>query len=239
MSQHILRTKNMEQVSLRFYTAAVGLFFLSFVAGFALSAMAQEADQSLVEQLGLKTFEALQGNLSVCGDDAKCVSQAKRIKSFQCAAGVCDGRDKSQKAIDCFEGGFKQSPPEVRDQIEASMCSLIESPSALTRQAFLKHISDNETTEDELVEFGAYNLALKGDAQSCENYIKNNIGSGSFQWYRALSGCRILAGEKTLVLEEKDYDTWLKVKEGSGTCSGIINSEIRKACTLAEKFPTP
>ena len=82
-------------------------------------------------------------------------------------------------------------------------------------------------------------MALKGSAESCENYIKSYVGAygyGSqwnYRWYRALSGCRILAHESTREQEEKDFYTWLGVvREAGAPCPDIVNSELRNACSV-------
>lgn len=90
-------------------------------------------------------------------------------------------------------------------------------------------------------------MALKGSAESCENYIKSYVGAygyGSqwnYRWYRALSGCRILAHESTREQEEKDFYTWLGVvREAGDPCSDIVNSELRNACsTPGARFLLP
>ena len=195
----------------------------------------EEADprKLFVAQVHLGMYEAAAGDLSLCADEEDCLVHATRIKSWVCVAGVCKGADQDRKPVDCFKGILDKYPKETQNQINSSFCSLIESPGALTRQAFLTHLPSS--AEDGLVENGAYLLALNGSAGACENYIKNYVGAyGSqwnYQWYRAMSGCRILAHETTREQEEKDFYTWFGVVQGVGNCSAIVNSEMRQACS--------
>jgi hypothetical protein len=190
-----------------------------------------------IKMLHLKDFEASLGNLSLCADDPTCLRNAKLFNSLLCAAGACQS-NRGKKAIDCFEAGFKQSPQEVRDQIESSMCAMIESPSAETRQAFLSHISDDQDTkEDTLIEYVAYILAEKGSGAKCEKYINDNMSTKDIEQYRALSGCRILSHQSSREQEEKDYSAWYDVDQGSGRCVNILNTDMRSACDQGEKSP--
>ncbi|MBF0570997.1 MAG: hypothetical protein HQL12_03910 [Candidatus Omnitrophica bacterium] len=208
---------------------------------------ATESRKILINHLALKEYEVVwTGNLSLCADDQGCLGHAKRIKSWVCAAGACDGKDKSKKPLDCFEGVADKYSKEVQEHINLAFCSLIASPSHLTRQAVLTQLSDLNAKEEHLVEGGASLLALRGSAESCENYIKDYVGAYGPQWgpkwYRALSGCRILTGERPREQEEKDFYTWFGVLQGTGSCSGIINTEMSKACNApqaASPVPSP
>ncbi len=183
-----------------------------------------------VDQLGLKMYEAAVGNLSLCADDKSCLKFVDSIKEELCIIAVCDGTDKSKKPADCFKGMSDRFSKKVLDQINQLSC---KSPSPEKRRAVL-NIPGLGNNEDGLVEGGAYQMALKGSALSCENYIKDYVGAyGSqwnYKWYRALSGCRILAHERTRKQEEKDFYTWFGVAQRSGNCSDIVNSEMRNAC---------
>ena len=193
-----------------------------------------DSRESFVDQLDLKMYEAAAGNLSLCGDDQDCLEDVKNIKSWLCAAGVCDGKDKSKNVVDCFGGEASKYFQKAPNQTASLFCSLIKSPSTVTRQAFLSNISGPNVSEGPIVEYGAYLMSLKVSAVSCENYIKDYVGAygpqWTLKWYRALSGCRILAGESTRDLEEKNFSTWFRVAQGSGSCSDIFISEMRNAC---------
>ena len=199
----------------------------------------------LVDRLHLRIYEAAAGDFSLCADDKYCSKEAKTIKSWRCAADVSNGTDKSKNPFDCFEGTADKYSKEDQAKIASSFRSLIGSPSAITRQAFLSY-SLGAATEDFIVEQGAYYMVSKGSAESCENYIKDYVGAYGPQWkpdwYKALSGCRILAGKSTREQEEKDFYTWFGVVQGSGNCSDIVNSEMQKACNApgaASPMPSP
>lgn len=202
--------------------------------------------KSIVNRLHLNMYEAAAGDLSLCGDDTICLKYAKRIKSWICAAAACEGPDTSKRPVDCFEEFLNEYSKEVQDQINELICPLIKSPGAETRRAVLSHIPDStKEGEDGMVRYGAYLLALNGSTVSCENYIKNYVGAYGPQWdsgwYRALSGCRILAQESTREQEEKDLYVWLGVMRKAGNlCSDIVNSELRNVCgTPGAKFFSP
>ncbi len=190
--------------------------------------------KDLVDRLNLKIYEAAAGNLSLCGKEDHCLKPVSTIKGFLCVDAACTGTDKSKKPFDCFkfQGEPDKYTADVQDKINSLTCYLIKSPSSEIRRELLTYVQG--VNEDFLVENGAYLIALKGSEASCERYIKNYVGDYGPQWksiwYKALSGCRILAGETTREQEEKDFYTWFGVVQGSGTCSDIINSQMREAC---------
>lgn len=197
--------------------------------------MPKDIKKNHFELLQLYVFEAALGNWSSCTDHDGCLEDAKRIAAWLCASNVCDGKEKDKSVADCLEIS-KQFTNEISDRIGAAYCFVIKSPSQLSRTQFLKYFHRNPHAIDEgIVEYGAYLMAMKGAADSCENYIKSYVGEyGSqwaFRWYRRMSGCRILAKSRTRIQEEKDFDTWFNVVEGSNKCSDIVNVEMRKACS--------
>jgi hypothetical protein len=205
------------------------------VTGAATSSMSKISSQNFIDNLDLKMYEAAAGDLSLCSGDQQCLKDAKEIKFWLCAYNVCAGTDKSKSPFDCSQGFADQYPKDVQDKISSSICRLTESPSAETRRELMVLIP-NEPAED-LVEYGAYLLALKRSAVSCGDYIKDYIGSygpqWEYKWYRAMSGCRILAGNSTRVLEEKNFVKWLGIVQGSGQCSDIYISDMRNACNTS------
>ena len=195
-----------------------------------------------VEQLKLKMYEAAEAELSLCKDDPTCLYYAKQIKSWRCAASVCDGEEKGKEPVLCFEGSSDKYSKEVLPKINESMCTVIKSSTKETRQALSSQASD--IFENRLVENGAYLLAFKGEANSCQDFIKSYVGAygpnWNFKWYRAMSGCRILAHESTREKEEKDFSTWFGAEQGLNDCSGIVNSELKAACnTKGAASPKP
>lgn len=196
---------------------------------------ATDSNGSLVDMLELKMYEVAAGDLLTCVDGGKyCLEHAESIKGLLCAANACNGTDNSTGPVDCFERIAQRYSVEKKEQFNSALCSLIKSPSAETRRVMLNYVPE-EGTEDRLVEHGAYLMALKESALSCEDYIKNYVGGYGSQWnqkwYRALSGCRILAHESTREQEEKDFHTWFRVVQGVDNCSNILNSEMRDACS--------
>lgn len=197
-----------------------------------------------VDKLHLNMYEAAAGDLSLCGDDAICLKVAKRIKTWVCAAAACENPDTGRRPVDCFAEVVAGYSQEVQDQINSAFCSVVKIPSTETRQNLMTYITDSP--EDDIVEFGAYFLALKGSSVACENYIKNYIGPydvprWDLRWYGALSGCRILARESTRKQEEEDFYRWNSVvRELGDLCLDIVNIELRKACSTPrdETFST-
>jgi hypothetical protein len=227
----------------RFYVMAIGLFVLLLVLLFAVKKMVFK--HLFYEHLHLRTYEAAAGDLSLCANEPDCIKYATEIKSWVCASGVCDGTDKSKRPLDCWGDRLSEYSKQVLDQVDPLMCPLIKFPNAKTRQAVLTHFPGWDVEgEDTLIEYGAYLLAFKGSAASCEDYIKDYVGASGprwkFKWYRAISGCRIIAGAATRGMEEKDYYTWFKAARGSGNCSGIVNGQLRRACSDPKTaFPLP
>jgi len=184
-----------------------------------------------VNKLDLKTYEAAARDLSWCAGDKSCITMVKVMKAWLCAAKECDRKDKKEQPIACFMSFPHSQSGADLGKINTWICPYIKSPSTETRRALVSHM---RTKEDKLVENEAYLLALNGSAVSCENYIKDYVGAYGHQWkikwFGVMSGCRILARQSTLELEEEDYYTWFGVMLGSGHCSGILNSEMRRAC---------
>ena len=238
---------------LRFFAVFIGIFILLFV----IKAMLPKkfiADQLhfwmeepkdprkvLVDQLRLSMYEAfVTGDLSLCQEDGKCLQRVKTLKSWVYAAGACDGADKSKQTIEGILPTVYKYPQEIKDQINALSCSLIKYPSSETRRKLLTYAP--KINEAYWVEYGAYLLALKRSAGACEDYIKNYINADGYEfkykWYRILSGCRILAGERTREQEEKDFYTWFGVAQGLSQCSDIINSQMREWCRAPGPVPS-
>lgn len=197
--------------------------------------------KSAVDQFHLNIFEAVMGDMSLCGDDDICLRKAKRIvESWMCAAAICREPSVGKRPVDCFD--VADYSKEIRDQINALICPLIKTPSSEIRKTILHlvQIEDSTANEDEMVRYGAYLLALdsEGSAAACVNYIKDYVGEYNSsrwgpRWYSALSGCRILAQESTREEEEQDFSRWLGVLWGAGgSCLDIVNSELRKACSM-------
>ena len=177
--------------------------------------------------LYLNMYEAANGGMSVCGGDEGCLKRAEIFQDLSCAAAVCDGSDRSKKMLDCFPmRQVKLTPVQqlekdqyqlILNDLNSKGCDLINNPGTETRQKLGGSLPAR--VENKLVELGAYLLALKGSAESCEEYIKDYVGAygpqWNYRWYRAMSGCRILAHQTTREEEEKDFYTWF------ADCDGI------------------
>ncbi|MDP2653397.1 MAG: hypothetical protein Q8Q08_05130 [Candidatus Omnitrophota bacterium] len=184
-----------------------------------------------IKDLELRKFAAAAGDLSLCSNDAGCLKDAKRIKAGVCATKVCDGKGAGKRINDCFVDVF--DPVTKEDpELDAIMCALMKSPGFETRRTLMAHIPGSR--EEDIVKHIAFIYASKGSGGLCEKQIKDFLGPFGPQWdflsYSALSGCRILAHQRTHEEEEKDFYTWLGVVDGLGDCSGIVNSDMRKAC---------
>jgi hypothetical protein len=191
---------------------------------------AADTRQVLLDQIDVKMYEAALGDPSLCGDDDQCVTAVSRIRSWFCAADRCDGTDKSKEPVACFVEASHYYPVDVLLQLNSLICPLVKYPSSRARKAFLNIASKMD--EDELVRLGALALAYKGSATACEQYIKDYVVPNSpqwnYKWYRVLSGCRIIAKQRTRKEEEKDYSEWL-----GGNCPNIADPEMRKACSAS------
>lgn len=191
-----------------------------------------------LNQLHLEKYEAAVGDLSLCSNNLECLDYVKRIKSWCCAAEACEGKGKVQKPLECFEGVSSKYTKKIIGQVGPLICPLIKHPTPRARRAILVRIP---SPEDEQVEHLAGFMAVKESAASCEEYIKTYVGAYGPQWkstwYKAMSGCRILSGERTRVQEERDFDTWFGVTRGVGACSDISNKEMRNACSAPGATP--
>ena len=209
-------------MSHRFSRAAKWLIIMLFVTSVSGNvAVAQQGTNNQGQQimtpvsfpndyLHLREFEAAAGDLSSCAGDSYCLNHAREIKSWSCAEALCQGTVKSKSPITCFKKLAEKYPVLVQEQIDESICPLLNSPGIEIRSKFLTHFP-NETNDD-LVEIAAYLLALKGSWGSCQDSIKNYVGAygpkWNNEWYRALSGCRILAKKRTLQEEDNDFFVW-------------------------------
>jgi hypothetical protein len=207
----------------------------------------------IIKRLHLAGYEAaVTGDLSLCQEDPQCLFLPSIIKSYQCAGKICETGD-IKSFSSCFEiskeeqekTGFVNKEKQFSDLI----CPFLKSDDS--SDEFLNFIGKfvNEGTKDSgyanyfMIKIKAFYYALQGSESSCVGYIKKKVGEYGPQWtndwYGALSGCRILAHEATREQEEKDYLTWIKVDQGTGSCAEIMDKELRKACNApGVKFPS-
>ena len=196
-----------------------------------------------VDKFRLRVYEAtIKQDQSLCEQDEYCLDHMRYYRSLVCIDEVCNSKDKSKRSVDCAPAFAALYSPEIQVKVSGALCSLINYPGAATRAAYLSLVVDE--TEGEAVELGGYLMALKGSAALCQEYIRQYVGvwgpAWNFQWVRALSGCRILAKERTRAEEEKDLNIWLGAAPGAGHCLDIVNSDMREACSATgAKPPNP
>lgn len=194
----------------------------------------------LIQQLNLKLFDAANGELSICMGEAPCLYFAQQIKAWRCASNVCEQGKGGARPAACFADQFKDYSAEDQVKISQAICSIVKSPTQEAKISLLDLAPD--MSEHVLVENIAYLWAFKKNVDQCVAVIKDFVGefgpNWNFRWYRALSGCRILAQESTRQKEEKDFSTWFGLKRGEGQCSDIKNITLKEACEIPEA-PSP
>ena len=240
-------------MDLKYFIFSLGLLVASVFAGMALAQQDQSSPpmslapitasagvgseatipvDDLVKRLRLSIFEVVAGDLMNCPDQ-QCLNQMQFFSALKCAANKCAQSDQGAGLDLCFGDFFGKYSTEQKGQISRDMCSVINSSNPDSRQVLLGHFKD--INESLLVNIQASVQALNGSASACEAVIKDYVGRyGShwtYEWYRSLSGCRIVAHERTRAEEENDFAAWFSVLRGTGQCSVIKNSEMRNACS--------
>jgi len=194
----------------------------------------QFTKEAFIKLANLEAFEiAVKGDLSWCKNDKKCINRMMSITTFSCIADAC-AETGNKDPSHCVE-----SSPEDKDQGNKMICNVISDPGPEARRAVMQVVPD--ASEDGLVEGAAYLSALKGNADSCQEQIKKYKGPYGAQWglrwYSDLSGCRILAGQRTREEEEKDLGTWFESGGQVENCLAIENTEMRDACRASKGVP--
>jgi len=213
------------------------------------------SNEDIIKRMDLTKYDAeVKDDKSLCAGNEKCLAFIKEIKSFLCAVKACEP-NSSNEPSSCFEIPQKDQEEanfiQNKEKFNELICPFLRSSSPSDEfQNFSEQLSAEDQGANEkararegLIKFKAYLYALQGSAVSCENYIKKKVGGYGLQWtdtwYTAISGCRILAHEATREQEEKDYLAWIKVSQGVGSCSDIIDNELQKACNApGVKFPS-
>ena len=174
-----------------------------------------------ISNLNLKMYDgAAAKDASVCGNNEECAKEVKNMEYLICVVDACETTEKNTEPMGCAKEMFANYTQEEKGPINGTICSWMKYPNTETRQAFLKYLP-KDIHEDDLVELEADSWALKGSSAPCEQHIKNYFGAYGPQWtqawYRAMSGCRILAHERTREQEEQDFSAWYGVKGGSAS----------------------
>ncbi len=176
----------------------------------------------LVAGLDLKVLDDM-GDAVVCGNGSQC----SYIARLQCIRHACEAVE-SKNPVACFNE-FNGDMKLGNDLL----CKSLDSPSVGTIKALVSVIPD--ATEAESVRSIALILAIKGSATQCQEEVKKFVGpygkKWNKEWFVTMSGCRILAKERTREEEEEDYATWIDVDAGKKACSEIINVEMFNACS--------
>ena len=193
----------------------------------------QLTNESFIKLLNLEVFEiALKGDVSWCKNDKKCINGVTVIKNMSCIVDTCaEGGSKDPSSCLNFSGD--------KDQLNTLVCNLLRSPGPETKQAFLQVYPKQM---DDTMSGAAFYSALKGNSDDCQDQIKKYKGpygsKWNFSWYGALSGCRILAGQRTREEEEKDLSVWFfDVKGDVQHCLRIEHLELRDACRASKGIP--
>lgn len=200
-----------------------------------ISNMDVVATQGWIDSLELNVFGALKEDLSLCKDNELCLEKVNDLQDWFCFSKACSGKEPIKEMGNCNKEFFDNSSREFVQKFNELACAYLNTPNSQTRKDLSQIESMEDPDIDGLLKAVAVISALNGSAKSCQETIKNHVGQygplWSREWYAALSGCRILAGESTLEQEEKDFRRWLAVESGMGSCSHISNPELREACT--------
>lgn len=187
--------------------------------------------QTIVDHIGLKMYEAAKEDLSTCQDDEGCLQGAKEVKAAFCVAQTCPGKASDKKPAKCFDNSFGEFSDGMKDEINKSFCPAIETMDDKSLKLLRRYFP--QKSERHLAEFQAYVLAVTESSESCQNYIKHFVGPfGSqwdYEWYRALSGCRILSGESSREKEENDFYRWIGTRRAY-KCDDIVDVDAKQGC---------
>jgi hypothetical protein len=232
MSRHIHHIK---------YIFIVLLFFASAGGGMALAQQIMtplsgptdskesvvNQQDSRIEDLQLGIFEKAAGAPSSCGNNCEDMTdQVLWVQAWSCVAKACDNGGQKGPAS-CLEHFIGQLDLSKKELMNTLICNMVKSPGTKTRQALMKAFPSAQ--EDGYVEGMSFMYAFQGNVTACQDQIKNYVGpygpAWNLRWYKDMSGCRILAMQRTRAEEEKDFSAWL-----GGNCSTILNAEMRNAC---------
>ena len=175
----------------------------------------------LIKKLNLKRYD--ESDAQICAADKRCAF----VSGLRCAISACssEGSKKPNVCFNRLEGDI--------NLLNDLVCKVAVNPQVENIKAFLKVFPE----KDEIDFVGGIALvqAIKGNAAVCQDMIKQTLGPYGKNWERNsfidMSGCRILAKERTRQEEEEDYATWIDVDSGIKTCSEIINVEMFNACS--------
>ncbi len=194
-----------------------------------------QPNRNPIDYLYLDAFDKTKGNAGGC--QGNCDSDAKEkawVKAWSCIANACSAQGDRQpmECLKTFWGTMSDAQHKAGNN---GLCHMVQSPGERTRKDMMKIFTD--CSESGWVEGTAFTYAFAGNAGACQKYIKDFVGpygpAWNDNWYMDMSGCRLLASQRTRADEEKDFTFWL-----DGQCQRIANAEMRDACK-APKAPRP
>jgi len=233
------------------------VLFLAFFFAASLPVQAQQNDSSpamsmasggyalpseedYISRLHLYDFQAALKDPSICAQDQDCLKKIKVINTLECIITAC-GKDAAKESEACVSEKFNDLRLDQKEKISTDICAWVKSPSAATRNN-LKNDAEDRLEDENLVLAQAYISAMNGSGDACQQTVKDYMGpygpKWDRQWYAILSECRILSHQRSVDQEKSDYLAWYKVEQGTGQCAGIINEEMRSACSNADA-PSP
>lgn len=181
-------------------------------------------------QLFIKFFQAMGKNdPSLCDGDDGCLGKIKILQINSCLWDACDSVNGTKNPVDCL----KDLDEATAKRFSTDTCNsdLLEFPPK-KGQEFKMRLGATlpVPSEDDIIEFIVYLLALKVSGESCIDYLKHYLGpydspNWTYRWYKNLAACRIVSGETSSDELEKDFLFWYE-----GNCEDITDPELSKAC---------
>ncbi len=116
---------------------------------------------------------------------------------------------------------------------DAAICQADSWPSTANFQSVVEALPGARL--DDVVQGIMMIRAVRGDGVGCQARIKEYAGpygpAWPAFWVSAMSGCRILSGQRSWQEEEKDFQIWKEVGLGQKQCSDIVETEMREMCS--------
>lgn len=162
-------------------------------------------------------------SLAECANNVPCT----RLARWQCIAKAC-GERGSMKPTDCYVD--LNADKVIAD---AAICQADSWPSTANLQSVVEALPGAKI--EDVVQGIMMIRAVRGDGDGCVARIKEYVGpygpAWSAFWVSAVSGCRILSGQRSWQEEESDYQLWKEVSLGQKQCSDIKDNEISNMCS--------
>ncbi len=160
--------------------------------------------------------------LAECENNIPCT----RLARWQCIAQAC-GEGGSQKPTECYVD--LNADKAIAD---AAICQADSWPSTANLQSVVDALPGARL--EDVVQGIMMIRAVRGDGDGCQARIMEYVGpygpAWTAFWVSAMSGCRILSGERAWQEEEADYQIWKAVGQGGKQCADIVNPQMRDMC---------